>query len=474
MLVHGGMSARQQQTPAMSPEHIMGKAVLKMNLMEVQQFVEMQFTENPALSLEECTLCPACGGKLVGDYCPTCGSERVTTEAEVTSDDDWQAEVYTAAVAVEDEYYDPFARVATPKTLADHLKEQVRLQMDDDDLGIAIFLIDRLDEDGYLREPLIDIASELGMSVPQCESALKSVQALDPPGVGARDLRECLLLQISRISEDSFERRMAERIVRDQWDAMSRMRVEKIASSLKVPLGTVNEALHYLRENTTPHPASMFRDPWESMYPRTASKTRPDVIIRISEKGLSAEITDPTTGQVTIDEMYAGLYAEVSRGRTDFSEKEKAHVKEHVMKARAIIEALEFRKSSLRKIVDEILISQTAFFIQGPCALQPLTKKELAQRIGLHESTVCRATQDKFIRLPNGECISFDMIFDSALPVKMRVRELAAMQLSDGEIATRLTESGMPIARRTVAKYRDQLGVLSLDYRLAEVVTVSA
>jgi len=474
MLVNGGMSARQQQTPNMSPEHIMGKAVLKMSLMEVQQFVEAQFTENPALSIEETTLCPACGGRLIGDFCPACGSERVQDEEKtLPDDDDWQAEVYSSAAA-DDEYLDPFARVATPQTLTEHLKEQARLSMDGEDLRLASFLIDMIDEDGYLREPLVDLAAEQGLSVPQLERILLEVQSLDPPGVGARDLRECLLLQLSRLSDESFEKRMAEKIVRDQWELLSRMKVEKIATSLKVSSETVPLILQFLRENTTPHPASMFRDPWENMYPRRASKTRPDVVVRQVKDALVADIVDPTSGRVSIEEMYTGLYEDAVRGKGHMSEREKAHVKEHVAKARALIEALEFRKSSLRRIIDELLSYQADFFKEGPYALKPLTRKELAARIGLHESTVCRATQDKFIRIPNGECIAFELLFDSALPIKERVRQLAAQKLSDGEIAARLTESGMPIARRTVAKYRDQLGVLPMDYRLPTVSQTSA
>jgi RNA polymerase sigma-54 factor len=191
------------------------------------------------------------------------------------------------------------------------------------------------------------------------------------------------------------------------------------------------------------------------------------LLVRSDEDGPHIEVIDPVSGRVAVDEVYASLDAEMSAGKNGFSQADRAHIKEFVAKARTLIDALEFRKSTLRKVVDEILERQSAFFLDGPRALKPMTRKELAATIGVHESTVCRATQDKTLRLPSGDVISFDVLFDSALPVKEMVRQLAAERLSDGEIAKRLGEAGVQIARRTVAKYRGQLRVLAIEYRLA-------
>jgi RNA polymerase sigma-54 factor len=465
------MAARQQQTPTMSPEHFMGKAVLKMTLMEVQQFVEMQFAENPALSVEEKALCPGCGSALSGDFCPNCGCQRIRDRESALSDDDWQYDTYNSAGAGSgnslEDYFDPFDRVASPKTLSEHLKEQIRLSLDGKDLRTAELIIDLLDADGYLRESLVDIALEVRLSVPQLESIIQEIQALDPPGIAASGLRESLLLQLDRLADDSTKKDLAVVIVRDQWDALSRLKIDKIAVSLKKKPQAVTEAVHFIRENTNPYPASMFRSEWDGLCPNRSARVRPDVIVARTEQGLSAEITDPATGRVAVDGMYDELFSELSRGKCTMSEREKVHVREQVMQAKGLIDALEFRKSSLRRIIDELLICQSEFFTKGALALKPLTKKELSQQIGLSESTVCRATQDKYLRLPTGENIPFDTLFDAALPVREKVRELAALRLSDGEIAARLTESGIQIARRTVAKYRDQLGLLPMDLRLA-------
>lgn len=467
MTAHGSMVGRQQQTATMVPEHIMGKAVLKMNLQEVQQFIETQCAENPALVMEEESRCPACGCMLSGDLCPACGASKVSCTEDFRADDDsWQERSYDSSSTGDADYYEPFARIASPKSLCEHLNEQARLSLEGEDLRVAESLIDYLDEDGYLREPLIDISRSLSMSVPQLETVLHILQTFDPPGVGARDLRECLLLQLSQSEDDSCDKQLAEQIVSDHWDALSRMKLERIATALKVEMTDVTDAVSFLRDSTSPRPADAFHDPWDGLSPQRVSRTRPDVVVLRTENGFAAQIPDPLTGRVAVEDVYSELFLEMSQKKTGFAEKDRVHIKECVLKARALIEALEFRKSSLRKVIDELMDYQADYFAKGPLALKPITKKELAQRIGLHESTVCRATQDKTIRLPSGEVIEFDVLFDAALPVRELVREFAAQRLSDGAIAEKLSEVGIQLARRTVAKYRDQLGVLPLEYRL--------
>jgi RNA polymerase sigma-54 factor len=245
------------------------------------------------------------------------------------------------------------------------------------------------------------------------------------------------------------------------------MKIERIASMLKVKADDVRDALHYLRENTNPHPGSAFRDPWDNLAPARTAGTRPDVVVFPTASGLAAEIADPTTGRVMVEEVYAGLYQDLSDKRAKFKESDRVHIRDCVLKARVVIEAIEFRKSTLQKIMEELLTYQAGFFLEGPTALKPLTRKDLAARIGVHESTVCRATQDKNLRLPSGEVVSFDVLFDTALPVKEMVRVLSVDKLSDSEIAKKLEELGFPIARRTVAKYREQMRVLPAEYRLS-------
>lgn len=456
----------------MSPELIMGKSVLKMNLQELLEYIQTEISENPALALQDDRSCPVCGTVLIGDICGTCGSKVVSEDdLKKDTDDDWSAEPWVVAVTSDDSYYEPFAQVANPSSLEDHLKEQIHTHFEPDGAPVAEFIVDCLDEDGYLREPLFDIASRFQLSVPQLEKVLEQVQNLDPPGIAARSLQECLLIQLKQIESASENSQNAMNIISDCWESISRMKLDEAAQHVGITKESVLSALRFVREALNPHPASMFRDPWQEMTPRREAKLAPDVVIRDTEAGLAVEVLDPVTNRVAVDELYSSLYAEMMQKNSKFPDSDRERVKESVHNAKALIDALEFRKTALRTVAEELLKCQMEFFKHGPSKLLPLTRKQLAQQVGLHESTVCRATDNKSIQLPTGEIIPFDLVFDSALPIKELVKKfsqekLNGKPLSDGQIAERLQSQGIKIARRTVAKYRDELRVLSAEYRL--------
>lgn len=456
----------QRQTTGIVPEHFLGKAVLKMHTLDLQEFVESQLAENPALTLKDVATCSACGGDLTGGRCLQCGSRPA---------EDYDGHILKYR---EDEYPspdsdfpedlpEPFFAVASPQTLTDYLKEQIRIHLPENLHSVANFIADSLDEDGYLREPLIDIADYLGLSVPQVESVLRLVQTLDPPGIAARDLRECLLIQLNQLDTEDPDASLARVIISEYWELITRMRLDKLAADLHVSKDEISRSLDFMRRHLNPYPASMFRDPWSRLVPSGSPRTVPDIIVRHSEEGLVAEIADSISHRIAIDDIYDSLLSEMSQKRQAASDSDWIHIRESVSKARLLIEALEFRKSTLRKIADELLRCQAEFFTKGPSALKPMTKKELALRLGLHESTICRATQDKSVRLPSGEVIPLETLFDAALPVKELIRNFCAERLNDGEIVQRLRELGINIARRTVAKYRSQIGIPRVDYRVA-------
>ncbi|MDI6826909.1 MAG: hypothetical protein QME62_00330 [Armatimonadota bacterium] len=459
----------QRQVVGIAPEYIMGKSVLMMNSLELQEFIQAQAIENPALIVEEIAQCPACGTNLADAGCPACGSQQlkpndVPIESEEWHEDGWSVVRHSSE---DDSAFEPLSLVASPQSLCDYIKEQVRTNLPPELHEIADSIADFLDEDGYFREPLIEMASRLGISVPELEFVLGRIQELDPPGIAARSLQECLLIQIRRIVSDNPGYHLAHVILMDYWKDVERMRLDRIAKKMGVSRKEVEEALRFIRDNLNPRPASIFRDPWERFAPCNVCRKSPDVEVHLRDDCLIAEIVDPVASRVTIDQFYADLYAEMCQKRNGYSEADRAHVRESVLKAQALIDALEFRKATLRKIVNVILEAQAEFFTQGPSKLKPMTRKELAAQIGVHESTVCRAIKDKTIRLPSGEVMPMETLFDSALPIKELVGSLASQRLSDSEISARLRELGIDIARRTVAKYRNQLRVPRLEYRIA-------
>lgn len=467
-----GVGISQKQTAGMVPEHLLGKAILKMGLQELQEFVMAEFNENPALIVEEDRACAVCGSPLTGTTCSTCGAEMVTDiKSEPGEQDDWDADQWTSSEGHDDLDFEPFSVVASPCSLDDHLRAQIRASISPEDVPVAEFIIDLLDEEGYLREPLFDIATHFGMSVPQLETILVQVQSFDPPGIAATSLQDCLLIQLRQLDEKSEDKSNAEVIVRDYWDIVSKMKLDEVASKMKITRRQVESALLFVRDRLNPYPANAFRDPWQPLAPRREAKMAPDIAIRTTEMGLIAEVVDPISSRITLDEIYSTLYAEMSKKKNGFSDADRDRIKECLLSARSLVEALEFRKSTLRIIANELLRCQMEFFLNGPERLKPITRKQISEQVGLHESTISRATQDKTIQLPSGEVIPLEVLFDAALPVKEMVRKYAAERkngkpLSDSEIAARLQADGIQVARRTVAKYREQLRLLSHDYRL--------
>lgn len=461
-----GTGISQNQTTGLIPEHIVGKAVLKMSLLELREYVQMELAENPALTLNEDNCCPVCSSLLVDGICETCGASVVEGQSteEQEDFDDWDEDIWMVEDHTDDVSPEPFTYVASAKRLTDHLREQIRTHLRPEDVVVADFIVDSLDEDGYLREPLYDMASRSKLSVPELEAVLLKVQNLDPPGIAARDLRECLLIQLRQLDHACPERANVELMLSEHWDLVTRMRLDEVAKRMRTDRETVERALRFVRKSLNPYPANAFYDPWQKLAPLKQARQAPDVVVRETEAGLLAEVVDPIQNRIAMDQIYVNIFNEMSK-KHGHSDGDQESIRDSVRKARSLLEALEFRRTAVRTVAEEILRCQADFFLKGPAWLKPITRKQIARQVGLHESTVCRATDGKFIQLPSGEVISFDVLFDAALPVKELVKQLAVHKLSDGEISKKLADMGIKVARRTVAKYRDQVRVLPVDMR---------
>ena len=224
---------------------IQANAILNMSLVELQQFIETEAMENPALSIEESARCPVCGF-LTGVACLS-GVRRIDERG--TRNDQHHAQSNERdyldrafAAAGEDTTFDPFRTVATAMDIRDYLKQQARMSLSGRLLRIADYLIDSLDDDGFFRESLYETAEEFATAVPEIESVLAVIQSFDPPGIAARDLRESLLIQLRALGADGAVAADAERILAEHWEDFSRMRLKSIAKKLETTLGAVQEA----------------------------------------------------------------------------------------------------------------------------------------------------------------------------------------------------------------------------------------
>jgi RNA polymerase sigma-54 factor len=466
----GPALAQKQQLNAI-PVQIQANAILAMNALELQQFIETEAAENPALALQERERCPVCGFATTENVCPICGTSVVARrEADGDNLDEHDLLSCVFAVVDNDHTYDPFNSVASHTSLADYLKQQARMVLGARRLRIAEFLIDSLDEDGYFREPLFDVAEEFAVAVPDVEAVLEVVQSFDPPGVAARDLRECLLIQLRSMHKRDELSDLAERIITDYWEDLSRARVKSLAAKLSVGPSTIAEVSEFIRERLNPRPASAYRPPYEELTPRRAAVIVPDVVVRSCHDTYVAEVVGNYSSMVTLDKTYEAIYELSREDGSRLTEEEWKHVKEHVERVKGILEAISLRKKTIARVANYLVDYQQEFLAGGASYLKPLRQKDVAKALEIHESTVCRALANKYCRLPSGEVVSFEVFFDSALPVREMIGQIIARSidpLSDSQIARALAAQGVSIARRTVAKYRQQLNVLPYNLRAA-------
>jgi len=335
------------------------------------------------------------------------------------------------------------------------------------DHALVCFVVDSLDEDGYCRvalnelaaaaalDPAVD-ASEIGM-------ALRLVQSFEPPGVGARSIGECLLLQLEKI--DPGQREIARRIATDCLDRLAQRDVAGIAKLLGLAIDEVEAACVALRR-LDPRPG------WRFSRPDTRYVT-PDVLVHKRRGEWTAHLNAELVPRLRLNRLYADLF---QRHR----EANHGELGAHLQEARWTIRNVEQRFATILSVAQAILRRQRLFFEHGPLAMKPLALRDIAEELGIHESTVCRVTNNKYMATPGG-LFELKHFFSRALPmssggacsataIRSVVKELIDAEdpgapLSDVDITQRLARQGLTVARRTVTKYRQALKIAPADRR---------
>lgn len=353
-------------------------------------------------------------------------------------------------------------------SLRDHLLGQLDVAFPEGDRKfIATMLIDAIDDDGYLTEPLEEIcanlAPELETDVDEVERVLACVQRFDPLGVGARDLSECLLLQLAPFAPDTPGLDLVRRLAAECLEALGEQDYGAIRRRLGCDAEDLENAVALLR-SLNPRPG-------------TAADTRPpeyivpDVFVRRGERGWQVEINPAIAPRLRVNTAYAG-----SLGRSG----EYSTLRSQLQEARWLVKSLEIRNETLIRVARAIVSHQQAFLERGEEGMRPLVLREIAEALELHESTVSRATTGKYMHTPRG-VYEFRYFFSSQVAgsdgesvsstaIRARIRKLISEEnpekpLSDSALTRKLVAEGIEVARRTVAKYRESLGFPSSTER---------
>jgi RNA polymerase sigma-54 factor len=355
---------------------------------------------------------------------------------------------------------------AQETTLKSHLMWQLRMaELDEEGDRIGVLIIGNLDRDGYLRATVEEIAGDLGADPARVEEVLGVIQTFDPPGVAARDLKECLKLQLKIL--DSHDP-LIWAIIEDHLPNLGNKNYQAIVRELKVPLEKVIRAGEIISQ-LEPKPGRGFdTDDTDYITPDVhVEKMGNDYVIRLNDDGLP---------KLRVN----SFYLEAMRGPEKLPEAVKAYIQKHLDNALWFIRSIHQRQRTLHKVTESIVQFQREFLDHGLSHLRPLTLRQVAEDVQMHESTISRVTTNKYVHTPLG-VFDLKFFFNSGInmalgdqiaseSVKEKIRQIVHSEnpevpLSDQEIADLLRREDVLIARRTVAKYRGMLGVLSSSKR---------
>jgi len=470
-----------QQQLKVTPKQIAANYILQLSSLELQDVINQELEENPALDMEEVQACPLCGNPLTGRVCLNCFGAGKAGSAEQYSDSEpLEGTSLMARDEEEGDEFDPIVRAEAEQTLAEYLSWNVRVLLPKRLHNVAEYLIGNLNDNGYLEGTLEDAAKTLNVSLEDAKRVLEVIQSIEPWGLGARDVQECLLIQMKHLSEAGEDvPPHARAIVADHFRELGEHKFGDVAQALHITRDEVQAAWDYIKTSLNPYPAQAFAaGPDGTSIGGRQATLRPDVIIvKGDREAFDVEVIESRRFSLRVNPVYRQLVGQIQAARTAKAEtpamddREKQHIREYVTRAKFFIDNINQRRQTMARITQVIVECQHDFLEKGIQSLRPLTRAEVGERIGMHESTVSRATAGKYVLLPAGQVVPFSLFFTASLGTKDVIKNIIDAEdrghpFSDQEIVEKLRgDNGIILARRTVAKYREELQILPARLR---------
>ena len=455
MNINFGLNLIQEQKLIMTQEMQMSVKLLQMSAYELGQYVNKEMQENPVLEEKELPNNKN-NNNDVSDY------KEIIKYLEK---DDYKARNHS--LKGENDEISPFYYIAEEKSLKDYLNEQIgEFTEKCEILDICKYMVENLDAKGYLSVTLTDICKELVISEENAETALKILQSLEPQGIGARNLKECLGIQLHNLGMDDEN---IYKIIDNHLELLAENKYNTIAKELKVTISEVQKYADIIK-NLEPKPSRGFYTG------ETVKYIIPDAYINKYDSQYFISMNEDVLPKLNINT----LYKEIINNEKDIEALQ--YVKDKINSAMFLIKSIEQRKNTVYRVLEEILVIQKEYFDKGSEYLKPMTLKEIANNLEMHESTISRAIREKYVSVNNGKVIKIKDLFTTGIAsvaggedisttnIKKAIKEMVDNEdqkkpLSDQIICNRLNIEGMNISRRTVAKYREELHIKSSSKR---------
>ncbi len=455
-----GFSQEMKMQQALSPQLYQSMEILQMSLMDLQQLVKQELSANPTLEAQQ----PEADAQIEVET-GTQDAEQFDAEM-VALGDDWSGERSSGLGSdAEEKHQFLMESLSEGASLQEQLLEQLMMvDLDAQERGIAELLIGNIDDEGYLQLDLEEMMERPDFPVEMFERVLRSVQGMDPAGVGARDLRECLLLQLERAGETGGE---AYVLVHDHLDLLGRNRLEEMAGLMELPL----ERITVLAERVV----QLDPKPGLQLSVDAVEMVTPEIFVEEVEGELRVRSNRKPYPRLFLNPRYLELLKDKGTPAET-----KAYIREKLAKSRLMIQSIDQRISMIEQIAGELVTIQRGFFEQGVEGLRPLNMRTVAERLEVHETTVSRAVAGKYMETPRGllamkyffkpgvRTVSGELVSNEH--AKTVLADIIAQEdrkkpYSDARLVALLKERDINISRRTVAKYRDQLKILSSHLR---------
>ena len=465
----------QKQEQILAKHQIQSLEVLLTPLLELQEKIDQELNSNPVIEQEKGSIEELAGDPLHSEATNSDSSEKNNDDENDFTEMIKMAESWHERGTYNSSNSSPaeaqgkrdfmFNSLVEQPSLQQQLLEQLSLTDCNPEIAnIAEFVIGSIDGAGYLTTHPADIAMAAKCNMGKVKKAIKLVQSFDPPGIGATDLRECLLIQLDRHQKKNPQLR---ELISRHLEDIGKNHLPQIAKVMHIPITELNTLISQLRE-LSPLPGS-------TLAPSSELYVLPELTVEKKGKEYVISSNDNYLPSLKISQTYLDLLK-----NPDTNAETRNYIKEKLIAARMLIKSLSQRQSTIRRIAQVILDSQYDFLEKGIEHLKPLTMQQVADKLGLHETTISRAIANKYLQTPNG-MYEFKFFFTggyqnndgeeiSSRGIKEKIKDLIAAEnrakpLSDNKISELLKADGLNVARRTVAKYREQLGIQATNLR---------